>query len=165
MIPASDTAVRTAAFQWLAEQTALHGEVLPWSLLLQGFTSQGERVPLVIQQGIFKPRLRAPPLSIRTSPGGPYADASSTDDLLLDKYCGTNLLHRENAAQLKAGLGASRTPSPCACGAAPRAPSSCCRQLGTWRSSGSVPRLGAGEWGRRFVLVPRHPLAGGGAVG
>jgi putative restriction endonuclease len=91
-----DAGVRSAAFQWLAEQTALHGEVLPWSLLLAGLTIQGERVPLVSQQGIFKPRLCALPLSIRTSPGGPYADAFSSDGLLLYSYRGTDLLHREN---------------------------------------------------------------------
>lgn len=91
-----DAAIRVAAFQWLEEQTTVHGEVLPWSLLLAGFEFNGQRVPLVSQQGIFKPRLCTLPLSIRTAPDGPYADSFSQEGLLLYRYRGTDLLHREN---------------------------------------------------------------------
>ena len=31
--------------------------LLPWSLLLHGFTFEGTRVPLLSQQGIFKPKV------------------------------------------------------------------------------------------------------------
>ena len=65
--------VRSAAFAWLAEQRERHGDVLPRSLLLQGFTLDGTRVPLLSpQQGIFKPAvLERIPLSITTTPNSP----------------------------------------------------------------------------------------------
>jgi putative restriction endonuclease len=92
----SDLPVRLAAFRWLGEQAAIQGEVLPWSVLLAGFQFQGERVPLVSQQGIFKPRLCRLPLSIRTAVGGPYQDAFAADGLLHYRYRGSDPSHREN---------------------------------------------------------------------
>ena len=69
---AQDTRIRLAAFSWLEEQTSIHGDVLPWSKLSSGFDIDGKRVPLVSQQGIFKPRaLPYLPLSIMTSAKGP----------------------------------------------------------------------------------------------
>jgi putative restriction endonuclease len=50
-----DFSVRLAAFDWLRQQVAMHGDVLPWWLLIRGFDHVGQRVPLVSQQGIFKP--------------------------------------------------------------------------------------------------------------
>ena len=70
MRPAADrdTQVRLAAFAWLRREVDLRGDVLPWSLLLAGFTFEGQRVPLVSQQGIFKPAvLPELPLSIRSA--------------------------------------------------------------------------------------------------
>ncbi len=93
----ADEPVRLAAFQWLEEQVARHGEVLPWSTLLRGLTHEGVRVPLVSQQGIFKPRVCRYPLSIRTSPKSPYADSFSPEGLLQYKYRGSDPNHRENA--------------------------------------------------------------------
>ena len=92
----SDLPVRLAAFRWLEEGTAIHGEVLPWSVLLAGFQLEGQRVPLVSQQGIFKPRLCRLPLSIRTSVGGPYDDAFAANGLLRYRYRGEDPFHREN---------------------------------------------------------------------
>lgn len=92
----TELALRLAAFHWLEEQTALHGEVLAWSVLSRGFEFQGVRVPLISQQGIFKPRLCRLPLSILTSAGGPYADAFASNGLLLYKYRGTDPFHRDN---------------------------------------------------------------------
>ena len=103
--PASfqDSRIRLAAFKWLEEQTALHGEVLPWVVLLAGFTFEGQRVPLVSQQGIFKPRVMPElPLSIRTSAEGPYDDAFSDDDTLLYAYRGTDPQHPDNRRLRKA---------------------------------------------------------------
>jgi putative restriction endonuclease len=98
-----DTQVRFAAFDWLAQQTALHGDVLPWSLLLEGFRFEGRRVPLLSQQGIFKPAaLPEMPLSIRTSHEGPYDDAFTDDDLILYKYRGTDPDHRDNVSLRRA---------------------------------------------------------------
>jgi putative restriction endonuclease len=64
-----DQRVRLAAFQWLRSQMDLLGEVLPRSVLEQGFVFDGRRVPLLGPQGIFKPALCDAPLSITTIPG------------------------------------------------------------------------------------------------
>jgi putative restriction endonuclease len=96
-----DQRVRMAAFDWLAAQADLHEDVLPWHLLLQGFQLDGERVPLISQQGIFKPAVLAEmPLSIRTSAGGPYDDAFGPDGLL--RYRGTDPAHHDNVGLRKA---------------------------------------------------------------
>lgn len=79
----SDLPLRLATFEWLEEQSAIHGEVLPWPVLLAGFVHEGVRVPLVSMQGIFTPRAGRLPLTIRTAVGGPYADAS--DNYLHDR--------------------------------------------------------------------------------
>ena len=92
----NDTKVRHSAFDWLAVQVEAHGDVLPWTLLTQGFVWEGRRVPLVSQQGIFKPAVMEFPLSIRTSPHGPYDDAFGPDGLLCYAYRGTDPDHREN---------------------------------------------------------------------
>ena len=69
-----DHAIRSEAFRWLTETTGIYGDVLPRTLLQQGFNFQGERIPLVSPQGIFKPRLMELPLSIATTQQGPYQD-------------------------------------------------------------------------------------------
>jgi len=91
-----DAAIRLAAFDWLRDQVVAHGKILPWSLLIRGFDFAGVRVPLVSQQGIFKPRLLYLPLSIRTATEGPYDDVMSAEGLLRYQYRGTDRLHREN---------------------------------------------------------------------
>jgi putative restriction endonuclease len=73
----------------------LHGDVLPWSLLLRGFDHDGRRVPLVSQQGIFKPAVCELPLSLRTSHDGPYDD-HFVENQLVYRYRGTDPRHREN---------------------------------------------------------------------
>lgn len=100
----SDAAVRLRAFDWLAEQTALHGDVLPWSVLKAGFDLQGEHVPLVSRQGIFTSRLCRYPLTILTSVGGPYSDSFASNGLILYKYRGTNAFHRDNDGLRRAML-------------------------------------------------------------
>lgn len=91
-----ESAVRSAAFDWLRSQVRSYGDVLPWRRLLRGFDYQDRRVPLLSQQGIFKPAILDVPLSIRTSPDGPYHDAFRRDGLLEYSYRGTDLAHREN---------------------------------------------------------------------
>ena len=91
-----DARVRAAAFDWLAEQVSLQGDVLPRYLLSEGFTIGQTRVRLVGPQGIFKPRLMEIPLSITTSPSGPYDDAIGQDNLLRYRYRGTDPNHRDN---------------------------------------------------------------------
>lgn len=100
----SDHAIRLAAFRFLDEQVRLAGEdgALRRAVLERGFDYQGQRVPLLGPQGIFKPRvLRAIPLSITTVPvvdgeSRPYDDAFGPDGLLRYRYRGTDPSHHEN---------------------------------------------------------------------
>ena len=58
-----------AAFEWLGEQTSRYGDVLPRTLLAEGFRIDGVRVPLLGPQGIFKPQVMSDvPLSVTTAP-------------------------------------------------------------------------------------------------
>lgn len=100
----ADADVRLAAFRFLEDQRRLAADegVLTRKILEQGFTYEGQRVPLVGPQGIFKPRLlRAIPLSITTVPvvegeTRPYDDAFGEDGLLRYRYRGTDPRHHEN---------------------------------------------------------------------
>jgi putative restriction endonuclease len=85
-----DLRIRLAAFEWLGEQVELHGNVLPRSVLAQGFVFDGERVPLMGPQGIFKPRVCELPLSITTAPNGPYRDTEAGPYLVSYAYRGTD---------------------------------------------------------------------------
>ena len=64
----------------------------------------GDRVPLVSQQGIFKPRVLPDlPLSIRTSARGPYDDHFGPGgETLLYAYRGTDPQHPDNVRLRKA---------------------------------------------------------------
>jgi putative restriction endonuclease len=93
----NDARVRAAAFDWLSEQVARLGDVLPRELLATGFVLDGVRVSLLGPQGIFKPKvLSGVPLSITTAPGGPYDDSFGQDGLLRYRYRGTDPNHFEN---------------------------------------------------------------------
>jgi putative restriction endonuclease len=93
-----DWRVRLAAFNWLTDQVRIQGDVLSRSLLAEGFEFENQRVPLVGPQGIFKPKLLPQmPLSITTTPEGPYDDSFGSDSLLLYRYRGTDPQHRDNA--------------------------------------------------------------------
>jgi len=90
-----DSRIRQQAFDWLAEQVEVHGDVLPRQLLARGFESEGRRIHLVGPQGIFKPRYLRLPLSITTAPSGPYRDTFS-GGLLHYRYRGTDPAHPAN---------------------------------------------------------------------
>ncbi|NOY98759.1 MAG: HNH endonuclease, partial [Chloroflexi bacterium] len=96
-----DHQLRIAAFNWLSEQVNIHGDVLPRTLLQQGFEFQKQRIPLVAPQGIFKPKILDLPLSITTTPKGPYDDSFDKDNLLIYKYRGTDPNHRDNVSLRK----------------------------------------------------------------
>ncbi|MDE2662047.1 MAG: HNH endonuclease [Gemmatimonadota bacterium] len=81
-----DRRVRTAAFDWLASQCSIHGEVLPLALLREGFTVGGRQVHVIGPKGIFKPAVMDVPLSITTAPKGPYHDVFGSDNLLRYQY-------------------------------------------------------------------------------
>ena len=91
-----DLAIRLAAFKWLGEQVAAHGDVPPRSLLQEGFEFEGARIPLVSPQGIFKPRVMDFPLTITSTPEGPYKYAFGPDGLLAYRYRGTDPDHPDN---------------------------------------------------------------------
>lgn len=91
-----DARVRSAAFDWLAGRVDRYGDVLPRTLLAEGFRLDGKRVPMLGPQGIFKPAVMELPLSITTSPRGPYDDAFGPDGLLAYRYRGTDPGHRDN---------------------------------------------------------------------
>lgn len=92
----TDLRIRLAAFDWVAEQTDIHGDVLARDLLQQGFEYQGQQIPLVSPQGIFKPRIMDLPLTITTSPNSPYDDRFSPSGYLTYRYRGDNPGHRDN---------------------------------------------------------------------
>jgi putative restriction endonuclease len=91
-----DMMIRIAAFDWLAGQVDIHGDVLPRTLLQEGFEFQGQRVPLISPQGIFKPKVMDLPLSITTSFTSPYDDAFGAGGFLHYRYRGTDPNHRDN---------------------------------------------------------------------
>jgi len=91
-----DARVRGATFDWLSTQVDVHGDVLPRAVLAEGFQLDGQRVPLLGPQGIFKPRIMDLPLSFTTAPRGPYDDGFGADDLLEYRYRGTDPDHRDN---------------------------------------------------------------------
>ncbi|MGE5251875.1 MAG: HNH endonuclease, partial [Bacteroidota bacterium] len=93
----TDLQVRIAAFDWLAEQVNAHGDVLSRRLLEDGFEFQGQRIPLVAPQGIFRPQILDLPISITTAPKGPYDDYFGRDNFLTYRYRGTDPNHRDNA--------------------------------------------------------------------
>jgi putative restriction endonuclease len=97
----AERAIRASAFSFLDAQRARHGDALPWSILQQGFTFDGRRVPLIAQQGIFKPAILDLPLSIRTTPPEegkppPYEDGMGPDGLLRYRCRGTDPGHYQN---------------------------------------------------------------------
>jgi putative restriction endonuclease len=97
-----DTRVRLAAFEFLREQTELHGHELRRDVLARGFTFEGQQVPLLSPQGIFKPAvLPEVPLSITTAPPSDrkpaiYDDRLDQDGVLTYRYRGSELMHRDN---------------------------------------------------------------------
>jgi putative restriction endonuclease len=84
-----DHLVRLAAFQYLDRLQLTHGEVLPWSALVSGYTYQGRTIPLIGAAGIWKPQVLDVPISITTSPKNPYGDTIGPDGLLSYRYQGS----------------------------------------------------------------------------
>jgi putative restriction endonuclease len=98
-----DARLRLEAFAFLSQQTERHGTTeFPRELLQRGFVFDGQRVPLLSPQGIFKPALSADvPLSITTAPPSTRKPSSYDDQLaqsgvLAYRYRGTDPMHRDN---------------------------------------------------------------------
>lgn len=95
-----DQDIRSEAFAYVARVTRGGESVITWRELT-AFSYHGRRVPLVSQQGIFKPAAMQFPISIRTTyraPGEPrpYEDAEDEDGYLLYRYRGTDPNHYDN---------------------------------------------------------------------
>jgi len=91
-----DYQIRLAAFDWLKKQSILYGETIPREVLRTKFYFRNEHIPLVSPQGIFKPKLCNLPLTITTTPKGPYKDIFDFSGNLLYKYRGNDINHRDN---------------------------------------------------------------------
>ncbi|MBK9358460.1 MAG: hypothetical protein IPN08_13895 [Bacteroidales bacterium] len=51
-----DDQVRIAAFEYFKDLVSIHGDVLPYSILLKGFMFNGQRITLLGASGIWKPK-------------------------------------------------------------------------------------------------------------
>ncbi len=91
-----DDNIRLAAFDWLHEQTTIHGDSLPRTLLEQGFTYHGNCITLLGARGIWKPKVMKLPLSITTVPNSRYDDGAFSDGSWQYKYRGTDPYHPDN---------------------------------------------------------------------
>jgi putative restriction endonuclease len=97
-----DQLVRSAAFNFLAEHTRLHGETFTRKTLEEGFLFRCQQVRLVGPQGIFKPAIlddRALSLTtVAPKPGRPrpYDDGFQSDGTVVYKYRGTDPNHHNN---------------------------------------------------------------------
>lgn len=102
MIGSLEWRLRVATFEWLAELRDREGDVLSWTVLRQGAQVLGRRVHLLGPQGIFKPAGFERPLSITTSPKGPYADGFESESVLRYAYRGTDPAHPDNVGLRRA---------------------------------------------------------------
>ncbi len=91
-----DDLIRIASFNWLKGQVQFQGEVLPWTLLEEGFIFEGKQIHLVGQSGIWKPKIMQYPLSITTKFEGPYPDKLNKDGLIEYRYRGDNPNYWDN---------------------------------------------------------------------
>jgi putative restriction endonuclease len=91
-----DDQVRMAAFDWLKEQTLIHGDVLPRNILENGFEFIGHRITLIGAKGIWKPQILEFPISITTTSNGPYDDSTTSDGFLKYRYRGNDPNHSDN---------------------------------------------------------------------
>lgn len=94
--------LRLAVFEWLAEERDREGEVFAWSVLKRGIDVLGRHLHLLGPQGIFKPAGFDLPLSITTSPKGPYADRFESETVLRYAYRGTDPGHPDNVGLRRA---------------------------------------------------------------
>ncbi len=102
MIGTADLSIRRAVFEWLTEQREERGESLP-RVLLEDFTLDGRRIPLLGPQGIWKPAACELPLSIATIIGGPYEDGwDKARGTLQYAYRGSDPNHRDNVGLRRA---------------------------------------------------------------
>lgn len=89
--------IRQQVFEWLQQKVIEYDDVLPYHEIKSGFVYNGNPIPLIGPQGIFKPRIiQYYPISITTSPNSTYADKISEGSTISYKYRGTNPNFHEN---------------------------------------------------------------------
>ncbi|HEX7319898.1 MAG TPA: HNH endonuclease [bacterium] len=103
-----DIRLRLKVFEWLKQQLLLFPNTLPRKLLEEGFNVGDTRIPLLGPQGIFKPKVFELPLSITTTPSGPYDDIYKKGDYLYYRYRGNDPNHKDNRGLRQAMT--SKTP-------------------------------------------------------
>jgi len=91
-----DDKIRLAAFEWLDNQSIIHGDVLPRDLLESGFQFNNQKITLLGAKGIWKPKSMSYPLSITTTSNGPYSDSFTDDGFLKYRYRGQDPEHPDN---------------------------------------------------------------------
>lgn len=97
-----DHQIRTAAIAWLSQLVQIYGDnPFPRDLLLKDFSFQGERITLISQRGIWKPKGCDVPISISTTPNSPYLDEQKSG-FMNYKYMGSDPNHADNAGLRKA---------------------------------------------------------------
>lgn len=96
-----DYQIRLAAFNWLKSQLKIRGETIPREVLRTQFYYKNTRIPLVSPQGIFKPKVCNLPLTIASTPEGPYDDGLDYSGYLRYKYRGVDINHRDNVGLRK----------------------------------------------------------------
>lgn len=92
--------IRNAAFKWLEQQSPIYDDIFPRKVLEQGFTFQGQRVTLMGQPGIWKPKVLDLPISITTTVGSHYSDKAG-ESFLSYSYRGKDPYHRDNVGLRK----------------------------------------------------------------
>lgn len=93
---AIDKELREEAFRWLDRMVAIHGDVLPFTLLRDGFEYKNHKISFVNVPGIWRPRGFDVPLSIRTGTDSPYSDKTLDGGTLIYSYRGTDPNHLDN---------------------------------------------------------------------
>lgn len=102
---------RLAAIRFAQDQGRLHEDLIPRSVLEEGFVYRGVRIRLQGPQGIWWPAGFELPLSITTVPveegrERPYDDSWTSTQLLVYRYRGKDPGHRDNAG-LRAAMAGS----------------------------------------------------------
>ncbi len=105
VIDRDDEEMRAAAFAWLNERCRRSGDVLDWGELKVGFPFRGRSIPLIVQQGINKPKELRAALSIATTLrpkhrklSEKYDDHFVGEDMLGYRYQGKNAQAWDNRA-------------------------------------------------------------------
>lgn len=99
-----DAAIRLAAFTHLARLTDFYGEELHRKVLYKGFDFGGERIALMAQHGIFRPKQLKTPLTLTTSANPRNRDYQDgiAEDFISYKYQGDDPEHRDNVGMRRA---------------------------------------------------------------